>query len=133
MPVSSRINRTFRLYVAAGLAGATLLIAGCASAPMAPPASLNDAKLAIQAAEKQDASHYAGAELDEARQKLILADKAVAAEDMILAERLAQESTVTAQLAVARTEATKAEAVNTEMSRGIEALMEEMQRTGDRQ
>jgi hypothetical protein len=99
---------------------------------MAPPASVNEAKLAIQAAEKQDASHYAGAELDEARQKLILADKAVAAEDMILAERFAQESTVTAQLAVARTEATKAEAVNAEMARGTDALIEEMQRTGDR-
>lgn len=133
MPVSSRINRTYRLRVAAGLAGTVLLIAGCASAPMAPPASFNEARLAIQAAEKQDASHYAGAELDEARQKLVQADKAVAAENMVMAERFAQESTVTAQLAVARTEATKAEAVNTEMSRGIEALMEEMQRTGDRQ
>jgi Domain of unknown function (DUF4398) len=133
MPVSSRINRMYRLRVAAGLAGATLLFAGCASAPMAPTASLNEAKLAIQAAEKDDASHYAGAELDEARQKLVMANQAVVAEDMILAERFAQESTVTAQLAVARTEATKAEAVNTEMSRGTEALIEEMQRAGDQQ
>lgn len=133
MPISSRINRTYRLYVAAGLAGAMLLFAGCASAPMAPTASLNEAKLAIQAAEKNDASHYAGAELDEARQKLILADKAVLAEDMILAERFAQESTVTANLAAARTEATKAAAVNKEMSLGTKALIEEMQRAGDQQ
>lgn len=133
MPVSSRINRTYRLYVAAGLAGAALLLAGCASTPSTPPASLNEAKLSIQAAERQDVTLYASAELDKARQKLILADKAVAAEDMILAERFAQESTVTAQLAVARTEAAKAEVVNTEMSRGTEALMEEMRRTGDRQ
>jgi hypothetical protein len=110
-----------------------LLFAGCATAPMAPTASLNEAKLAIQTAEKDDASHYAGAELDQARQKLILADKAVAAEDMILAERFAQESTVTAKLAAARTEATKAVATNEEMSRGAEALLEEMQRTGDQQ
>lgn len=133
MPVSSRINRTYRLYVAAGLAGAALLLAGCASTPSTPPASLNEAKLSIQAAERQDVTLYASAELDKARQKLILADKAVAAEDMILAERFAQESTVTAQLAVARTEAAKAEVVNTEMRRGTEALMEEMRRTGDRQ
>jgi hypothetical protein len=110
-----------------------LLVAGCATAPMAPTASLNEAKTAIQAAERVDASHYAGAELDEARQKLILADKAVVAKDMILAERLADESAVTANLAAARTEAAKAVAINEEMSRGAEALLEEMQRAGDKQ
>ncbi len=133
MLVSTRINETYRLYVTAGLAGAMLLLAGCATAPMAPTASLNEAKLAIQAAERDDASHYAGAELDEARQKLILADKAVVSEDMLLAERFAQESTVTAKLAAAKTAATKAEAVNKDMSRGAEALIEEMQRAGDQQ
>lgn len=133
MHLLPRIIRTHRLHVAASLAGAMLLFAGCATAPMAPTASLNEAKLAIQAAEKEDASHYAGAELDEARQKLILADKAVLAEDMVLAERLAHEATVTAKLAAARTEATKAKAVNEEMSRGADALIEEMQRAGDRQ
>lgn len=130
---SLRTNRTRPLLVAAGLAGAVLLFAGCAAAPLAPTASLNEAKRAIQAAEKDDASHYAGADLDEARQKLILADRAVASEDMMLAERLAHESTVTAQLAAAKTEATKAEAINDEMRRGAEALMEEMQRAGDPQ
>jgi len=133
MFVLSRINETYRLYAAAGLAGAMLLLAGCATAPIAPTAALNESKLAIQVAEKDDASHYAGAELDEARQKLILADQAVASEDMIMAERFAQESTVTAKLAAARTEATKAEAVNEEMIRGADALIEEMQRTGGQQ
>jgi hypothetical protein len=52
---------------------------------------------------------------------------------MMLAEQLAQESIVMAQLAGARTEATKAEAVNEEMSRGTKALIEEMQRTGGQQ
>ncbi len=131
MPVTSRKNRMYRLYVAASLAGAMLLVAACTTAPMAPPASLNEAKIAIQAAEKNDARQFAGAELDEARQKLILADKAVVAEDMVLAERYAQESIVTAALATARTEETKAVAINQEMSRGAEALMEEMQRAGD--
>jgi len=129
----SRIIRTRRLHVAASLAGAMLLFAGCAAAPMAPTASLNEAKLAIQAAEKNDASRYAAAELDDARQKLIKADKAVVVEDMVLAEQLAHESTVTAKLASAKTEATKAQAINDEMSRGADALNEEMQRAGDQQ
>lgn len=122
-----------RRPLTAALAGALLLLGACVSAPTAPTASLNEAKLAIQAAEKVDAGHYAGAELDEARQKLILADKAVVAEDMIAAERFANESTVTAILAAAKTEATKAEAVNEEMSQGADALIEEMQRAGDQQ
>jgi small-conductance mechanosensitive channel len=110
-----------------------LLLAGCASAPLPPTASLTEARDAIQAAERDDASRYATAELDEARQKLLQADKAVVSEDMKLAEQLAQESTVAAQLASARTEATKAKGVNDEISRGTKALVEEMQRTGDQQ
>jgi hypothetical protein len=125
--------RNRRLLTAGALAGTLLVLAACASAPIAPTASLNEAKLAIQVAEKNDASHFAGAELDEARQKLILADKAVVAEDMVQAERYANESTVTATLAAAKTEATKAEAVNEEMSQGAKALNEEMQRAGDQQ
>ena len=133
MPVSSRTNQMNRLSVVAGLAGAMLLFAGCASAPMAPPASLDQAKIAIEAAEKDDAGQYAGAELDEARQKLIMANNAVGAEDMVLAERFARESTVTAKLAAARSEATKAETINEEMRRSAEALAEEMRRAGDQQ
>ncbi|MEE4185734.1 MAG: DUF4398 domain-containing protein [Gammaproteobacteria bacterium] len=110
-----------------------LLVGGCITTPLAPEIALNDARSTIQAAEKDDASHYANAELDEARQKLILADRAVATEDMVLAERLAHESAATAKLAAARTEAKKAAAINTEMSRGADALMEEMQRIGDQQ
>ena len=107
-----------------------MLVAGCAAAPIAPTASLNEAKLAIQSAEKAEAGQYAAAELDEARQKLMRAEKAVAAEDMIMAKRYADESTETAKLATARTEAAKAVAINQEMSRGAKALIEEMQRAG---
>jgi hypothetical protein len=38
-----------------------------------------------------------------------------------------------AELATARTGAAKALAINEEMNRGAKALIEEMQRTGDRQ
>jgi hypothetical protein len=130
---TSRIDRRHRLFVGAGLAGTLLLIAGCASAPPAQPESLAQAQQAIQAAEKQDAGHFAAAELDEARQKLLSADKALVAENTIVANRLGLEATATAELAAARTQAIKAAAVNDEMSRGIEALTEEMRRAGDQQ
>jgi small-conductance mechanosensitive channel len=126
-----KFDRNFRLSTAAALAGAMLLFAACASTPTAPTASMNEAKLAIQAAERVDAGRYANAELDEARQKLLSADKALLADDMVLANRYAEQSTLTAQLASARTEAARALEVNAEMNRGAEALTEEMQRTGD--
>jgi len=120
-------------FVRAGLLGVILLFAGCVSAPVVPTASLVEARQAIGVAEREDASHYAAAELDEARQKLLAADNAVAAENMTAADRLAQEATATAELASARTEAAKALAINLELSRGIQALSEELQRAGDRQ
>ena len=126
-----KFDRNFRLSTAAALAGAMLLFAACASTPTAPTASMNEAKLAIQAAERVDAGRYANAELDEARQKLLSADKALLADNMVLANRYAEQSTLTAQLATARTEAARALEVNAEMNRGAEALTEEMQRTGD--
>lgn len=50
-----------------------------------------------------------------------------------MAERFAQESVVTAELATARSEATKAETINEEMRLSAKALAEEMQRAGDKQ
>lgn len=127
----SRAIRSARPFIAAGLTGLLMLVAACASAPPAPDAALEAAKVAISNAEKADASHYAGAELGEARQKLASADNAVRDESMILADRLAQESRVQAELASARTEAAKALEVNKEMERGADALTEELQRAGE--
>jgi hypothetical protein len=110
-----------------------LLIAACASAPMAPTAALDEAKVAIEVAERVDATRHAGAELDEARQKMTAADNAVLKKDMIMAERYARQAKVSAELATAKTEAIKALAVNEELNRGSEALIEEMQRSGDQQ
>lgn len=116
----------------AGLAGILMLATACASAPPAPDAAIDAAKVAIANAEKADAGHFAGAELGEARRKLASADEAVKGESMILAERFAQESRVQAELASARTEAAKAAAVNKEMERGADALAEEMERAGEK-
>ena len=127
----TRANSGRRPFVAAGLTGLLMLLAACASAPPAPDSALDAAKVAISNAEKADASHYAGAELGEARQKLALADDAVREESMVLAERLAQQSRVQAELASARTVAAKAAEVNKEMERGADALTEEMQRAGE--
>jgi hypothetical protein len=92
--------------------------------------------MAIANAERANAGSFAAAELDAARQKLIRADRAAdenTQKSMALADRLAQEARVEAELAAARTEAAKAAAVNRELSLGADALTEELKRAGDKQ
>ncbi len=115
------------------LALATLTLVACASAPVPPTESLTMASDAIANAEQAEARRYAGAELEEANRHLAEANKAVAAEKMTEADRLAKQARVAAELAMARTEAAKAAAINREMGRGAEALDEEMRRQGDQQ
>jgi hypothetical protein len=128
----TRFHRGARLTVGLALAG--VLLGACASTPPAPPTTaLAAARQAITSAEQSDARQYASAELDESRQRLAMAERAVTTESMIEAERYANESRAAAELASARTESAKAAEINREMSRGAEALREEMQRTGEQQ
>ena len=129
----SRAHAAPRLCLAASLASVLMLVAACSTVPPVPTASLDAAKVAITAAETADASHYAGAELGEARQKLTLAGSAFKAENMIAAEQFADQSRVEAELALAKTQEAKAVAVNAELNRSAEALTEEMQRAGEQQ
>jgi len=117
-----------RLRIAAGLTGALLLVASCASTPPAPIATLQAAEQAILNAERGDAGRYAAAELAAARTKLASANDAVQEEEMIIAKRLGEQSRADAELASARSEAAKAATVNEEMKRGNDALFEETQR-----
>jgi len=113
------------------LALSLLFIGACASTPPAPTTSLAEASQAIARAEQSDARQHAGSELDQAKQKLILAERAVTREDMEAAERLAVESKISAELALAKTESAKATAINREMARSAQALQEEMRRARD--
>lgn len=112
---------------------AVVTLAGCAAAPLPPTEPLNAARDAIDNAEQAGARQHAGAELEEANRQLTAAVQAIAAERMTEAARLAKQAHIAAELATARTEASKAAAINREMSRGAEALDEEMQRQGDQQ
>jgi hypothetical protein len=129
----SRATSTRAPRVAAGVAAGLILVGACASAPPAPTASLQAAKTAIETAEKADAARHAAVELSEARKHLASADAAVTEEKMPKADRFARESRAQAELASAKTAAAKANAVNDEMRRSTETLIEEMKRTsGDR-
>lgn len=122
----------------AGLPGsrlrALLLVAGlstlvaCASVPQPPAQELQAAELAITGAEQAGVGEYAALELNQSREKLAGAQLAVQEEDMLLAQRLADEARVHAELASARTASLKAAEVNAGMQQSIDALKQEMQR-----
>jgi hypothetical protein len=129
LPKAPRSARR-RLRIAAP---ALLLFAGaCASAPPIPSSNLQAAQQSIANAERVEAGTHAAAELSEARAKLSAAQIAVERKEMLAATRLADEARAEADLAVARTGVAKANAVNADMERSTETLIEEMQRkTGD--
>jgi hypothetical protein len=105
-----------------------LFCTACSTTTPPPTASLNSARDAIARAEESGARQHADAELDEAQQKLVQAERSVRGEQMVDAERLAQESMITAQLASARSEEAKALEITREMRRSVDALAEELRR-----
>jgi homoserine acetyltransferase len=105
-----------------------LMVAACASTPPAPTASLDAARQAITNAEQANAGRYAAWELSEARIKLAAANAAIVERRMVMAERFAEGSRAEAELASAKTAATKAHAVNDEIRRSTETLIEGVQR-----
>ena len=104
-------------------------LAACSSAPLPPTSELQAAQLAIASAEQDQVADYALPELNDARKSLDAARVAVSNEDMVLATYLATESAANAQLASARTQMLKAQAVNEEMQKSIDTLKLELQRT----
>ena len=105
-----------------------VMLSACASAPLPPTAELQAAESAIADADRAGVADYALPELTEAREKMNAARIAVQDKEMNLALRLAEQSRVDAELASAKTELAKAQAVNDQMLKSIEILKEEMQR-----
>lgn len=130
-PPINNLNR--RMRFGTGLVLLVLLLGACASTPMPPKDALVAARDAIAIAEETGARQFAGPELDDARQQLRSAEQAVTEEDMVMAERLADQARIAAELAAAKSESSRAVAINREMKRSAEALTEEMRRTGEQQ
>lgn len=106
---------------------AVVLLAACSSAPEAPAAELQAAEIAISNAERAQVIRYTGTELNTARSELAAAHAAVTANEMPQARRLALQSQLNAELAIARAQLHKARTVNQDMLQSIEALQQETQ------
>jgi hypothetical protein len=109
------------------LIGGLLGMAGCAGNP--PLATLSQAELAVQQADKQTASQYAPLELKTAREELERAKRAVDDEEYDEARRLADQALVDAQLAEAKAGAEKARQAAAELQKSIQTLRAELQRS----
>jgi acyl-CoA reductase-like NAD-dependent aldehyde dehydrogenase len=116
-----------RLWAGVPLMGATLAMSGC-SAGKPPVATLSQADMAIQQADKSTASQHAPLELQTARERLAKAMQAMEEKEYDAARRLAGQSLVDAQLAEAKAQAEKARQAAAELRRSIETLRTELER-----
>jgi hypothetical protein len=105
-----------------------LMLAACSSPQQEPTEALQAAELSITNAERARVADHASAELSEAREKLAAAYVAVNENEMIRAQRLAEQARVDAELAIAKSQAVKAADVNNDTQRNINILKHEMRR-----
>jgi Domain of unknown function (DUF4398) len=115
-----------RTLPAAAVLAALLMAAGCASEP-APTADLAQAHTLVDQAEQSGASQFASSDLASARSKLQMADQD-ARKQPEQSIRLAQEATVDARVALARTNATKAQQAMRDVNAGTQTLRNETDR-----
>jgi putative cell wall-binding protein len=105
-----------------------MALTASAAKPEVPTQAIQAAELAIKNADQARVADYASPELTMAREKLTAARTAVEKEDMVIAQRLAEQSRVDAELATAKASVAKEQAINDEMKKSIETLKQEMQR-----
>jgi len=103
----------------------TTVLAGCATLPP-DPTLLDNARNAIEQAERAGAQEYSPLELRFARERLVSAEAVLAEGDGNLARRLADESELDAQLALARTRAALTRAELAERQRALDELKNDL-------
>ena len=119
-PISMFKHAAIRYVATAAAAVAVLATASCASEPK-PTADLAGAHTLVAQAEQSGAQQYASADLEAARSELRQADQD-AKDKPVLSMRLAQESSVDAELALAHTRALKAEESLRQVNSGTATL-----------
>lgn len=101
MTATSKIENIPQVVIYSTTLMGLLLLTACASAPP-PNQALQAAEQAIATAEQARVADYASPELSEARDKLAASREAIQQKNMVLAQRLADESRADAQLASAK-------------------------------
>lgn len=111
-----------------GVAGACLLVLGaCASVPD-PAAEMATARAAVDNARRAGAGQLAPVEMNEAQDRLIMAERAQASEERATARRAAEQARVTAELAEEKVRLAKANQAKMELDNTLKALRGEASR-----
>jgi hypothetical protein len=105
-----------------------LLCAGCATNANRPTSEITRARTLIEQAEKSGAQQYAASDLDQARNKLRLANAAVEAGKNDEARARANEAASSAELAQARATSGQAKKAADEIQNGTDTLEREANR-----
>lgn len=112
---------------------ATLLaLTGCASAPV-PTEQFAVAQSSIERATAAGAAEHAALEIKTARDKLAAAQRAVEDEEYAKASALAEEASVDAKLAEAKSESAKAKRSVSEIQDNLRSLRNELDRNSQQQ
>jgi predicted nucleic acid-binding Zn-ribbon protein len=105
-----------------------LALAACGATGERPERDLARAEAGIRQAEQGGAGQYGALELQAARDKLSRARAAVDEGEMDVAQRLAEQAALDAELAAAKTRSRKADLAVQEVENSIAVLQEEMRR-----
>jgi len=119
---------SFRRLAFLSLAGAAILLAGCASKGVAPVAQLATARASISQAESAGALQLAPVEMLAAREKLGKAEAAVREERFADARRWAEQAEADAEVAERKSRAARSTSAVEELARGNAALEKELER-----
>lgn len=113
---------------AAFIAVLAATLAGCASNEPRPTEELTRARTLIEQARESGAYQFAATEVQNAQDKLAKAESAADKERHADARRLAVESSLDAELAVAKSRSGKAEAAAEQVAASVETLRQEAAR-----
>lgn len=105
-----------------------LLAVGCSSLKTPATADVAVSKAAVDNAAGAGGVQYAPIEMTSARQKMVLANQAMAAKDYKLARELAAQAEADAKLAQGKANSAKAQAASDALQQDIRLLREELER-----
>jgi hypothetical protein len=106
----------------------TVLTVGCSSLKTPATVDVAVSKAAVENAVGAGGAQFAPVEMTAAREKLALANKAMAAKDYKLARDLANQAQVDAKLAQGKADSAKAQAAADALQEDIRVLHEELER-----
>jgi hypothetical protein len=105
-----------------------ILVAGCASSPLAPTEQMAVSRAAVNAASSAGGNEFAPLQFNSALKKMDGAERAMARSDYVHARQLAEQAQVDAQLAVATARSVKAQKAADALLEDSRVLRQEIDR-----